>query len=68
MYYGDYCSGSNPCETSNKGVLNTTSGQFTIYQTQISDSDYYYYRFFSPGVPDTGAKYEIYLDVYDKSR
>ena len=62
-YYGEYCSGSSPCSTSSKGELNTDTGEFTIYRALPTDADYYYYKFYSSGTPDTGRKYEIILHV-----
>ena len=67
-YYNDYCSGSSPCDTSTKGELNITTGEFTIYNVEFTDDDYYYYDFYiDGGSPDTGHKYEINLIVYGKS-
>ena len=60
LYYNDYCSGISPCVTSTKGHLNTTTGEFTIYNVEMTDYDYYYYDFYiDRGSSDTGHKYEI---------
>ena len=38
-----------------------------IFETQLSDADYYYYRFYiNGGSPNTGSKYVINLDVNGK--
>ena len=67
-YYNDYCSGSSPCDTSTKGELNISTGEFTIYNVEFTDDDYYYYDFYiDGGSPDTGHKYEINVIVYGKS-
>ena len=64
-YFNDYCSASSPCDTSSKGTLNSITGTFTIYDTQISDEGFYYYNFFiDDGSASTGRKYEIELEVY----
>ena len=66
-YYNEYCSGSSPCESSEKGELNVDTGSLTINKVQISDENYYYYDFYiDGGTPDTGHKYEIHLGVYGK--
>ena len=65
LYYNDYCSGSSPCDSSSKGTINPTTGIFTIYNAQIYDEGFYYYRFYiRNGSPNTGYKYEITLEVY----
>ena len=65
QYYNDYCSGASPCNTSSKGELNVDTGELTIYSVATSDEGFYYYEFFiESGTPDTGSKYEIYVDVY----
>ena len=65
LYYNGYCSGSSPCETSEKGQLNMTTGEFTIHSVELTDDDYYYYNFYiGGGSPDTGHKYEINLTVF----
>ena len=67
-YYNDYCSGSSPCNESTKGELNITTGEFTIYNVELTSDDYYYYTFYiEGGSPDTGQKYEINLIVNGKS-
>ena len=66
-YYGGYCSAPSPCDEadkSDKGVLDTTTGTFTIHYVELSDEDFYYYKFGSES--DTGTKYEYYLEVYGK--
>ena len=45
-YYNDYCSESSPCGTSEKGHLNISTGEFTIYSVKLIDDDYYYYDFY----------------------
>ena len=66
-YYNDYCSGSSPCDTSTKGELNTTTGEFTIHSVELADDDYYYYYFYiNGGSFDTGRKFEINLTVSGK--
>ena len=68
-YYNEYCSGSSPCETSDKGELNTTTGGFTIFNAQFTDTDYYYYTFYiSAEEPNTGTKYEINLHIGSKEK
>ena len=66
IYYGDYCSWGTSCETSDKGELDIDTGKFTIFQSQIVDEGFYYYKFYVPGDPDTGTKYELNLTVYDQ--
>ena len=67
FYFNDYCSGSSPCGMSNKARLNVTTGELIIYGAQLSDADYYYYRFYiNGGSPNTGSKYVISLDVNGK--
>ena len=66
-YYDDYCSSSSRCSTSEKGELNTDTGGLTIKSVELSDDDYYYYRFLNPGSYDTGIKFEYNLDVYGES-
>ena len=69
LYYNDYCSGTSPCDTSNKGKLNVNTGEFTIYSMAISDEGFYYYQFYIDGGPaDTGYKYETEIEVYGKLR
>ena len=64
-YYNDYCSARSPCYSSSKGILNSITGTFTIYNTQIYDEGFYYYDSYrGNGSPDTGHKYEITLEVY----
>ena len=46
LYYNKYCSGNDPCETSEKVKLDANTGSLTINQVQLSDEGYYYYRFF----------------------
>ena len=64
LYYNEFCSGSIPCNTSSKVVLNTTTGELTIYSVNISSEGFYYYYFYIDGTPDTGHKYEIIMEVY----
>ena len=67
LYYNDYCSGSSTCKTSEKGHLNKTTGEFTIYSVELTDDDYNYYDFYiSRGSANTGLKYEINLTVSGK--
>ena len=67
LYYNDYCSGSSPCKTSEKGQLNTTTGEFTIHSVEMTDDAYYFYYFYIyGGSPDTGHKYEINMTVSGK--
>ena len=67
QYYNDYCSGTSPCDTSSKGQLNVTTGEFTIYSVAISDEGFYYYDFYiDGGTADTGNKYEIHMEVYGR--
>ena len=67
LYYNEYCSGSSPCDSSEKVELNVDTGSLTINKVQISDENYYYYDFYiGGGMPDTGHKYEIHLGVYGK--
>ena len=67
LYYNEYCSGSSPCETSEKGELNLNTGSLTINKVQLSDEDFYYYYFYiDGGSADTGHKYEAQLIVYGK--
>ena len=66
-YYNEYCSGSSPCESSEKFELDLNTGSLTINKVQLSDEDYYYYEFYiDGGRADTGHKYEIQLRVYRK--
>ena len=64
LYYNEFCSGSSPCNTSSKGVLNITTEELTIYSVNISSEGFYYYYFHIDGTPDTGHKYEIIMEVY----
>ena len=68
QYFNQYCSGSNPCQSSSKGVLDSKTGTMTIYSVKITDEDYYYYYFSTYGrvTQDTGEKYEIKVEVYGK--
>ena len=67
-YYNEYCSGSSRCSTSEKGSLNTDTGEFTMNGVELSDDDYYYYKFYAPDSSvDTGVKYEYSLEVYGES-
>ena len=68
QYFNQYCSGSNSCQTSSKGVLDSKTGTMTIYSVKITDEDYYYYYFSTYGrvTQDTGEKYEIKVEVYGK--
>ena len=47
------------------GELNIQDGDLTIYQADQDDEDFYYYRFDATAneVQNTGAKYEIQLDI-----
>ena len=64
LYYNEFCSGSSPCNTSSKGVLNITTGELTIYSVKISNEGFYYYQFYiERGTPDTGRNYEIDREV-----
>lgn len=66
-YFNWYCDQSSPCSTSNKGELDVTNGEFTIYQPQFSDRDYYYYHFYRIEGDSGGDDYEIQLRVFGKS-
>ena len=67
LYYNEYCSGSSPCNLSEKVELNVDTGSITINKVQISDEDFYYYHFYiDGGTADTGHKYEIRLEVHGK--
>ena len=67
LYYDDYCSRSSPCDTSSKGQLNISTGDFTIHKVSLKDDGFYYYDYFiDGGTPNTGPKYEIDLVVYGK--
>ena len=64
-YYNDYCLNDIHCETSEKGELNTDTGDFTIHSVELIDDGYYYYRFYVDNDnPDTGSKYEYNMEVY----
>ena len=64
-YYNEYCSEISSCKTSRKGQLNTTTGELTIHQVELSDDAYYFYSFYGVSY-DTGWKYEINLTVSGK--
>ena len=65
LYYNEYCTGSNSCDSSSEGELNLNTGTFIIYNSQISDEGFYYYDFYiNGGSSDTGHKYEIELEIY----
>ena len=65
LYYNEYCSDVSPCDSSSEGELEPTTGTFTIYNTQISDEGFYYYKFYiNGGSASTGQKYEIELETY----
>ena len=69
QYYGDYCSGSEPCNASMKAEFDSNNGNLLIYALNLTeDEDYYYYEFtsFDTRQEDTGLKYEIYLEVFGK--
>ena len=63
-YYNDYCLNDTHCKTSDKGELNTDTGDFTIHSVELTDDDYYYYKFYKLNSSDTGHKYEYNLEVY----
>ena len=68
-YYGDYCSGIEPCLTSTKGEMDSNNGNLRIYAMNLTeDEDYYYYEFtsFDSRQEDTGLKFEVYLEVFGK--
>ena len=56
QHFNHYCSGSNPCQSSSKGALDSKTGIMTIYSVKITDEDYYYYYFSTYGrvTQDTG--------------
>ena len=68
QYFNEYCSGPGySCSESDKGELSISDGILTIYQVELSDSDYYYYRFYAPtSVMDTGSSYQYNIFVYGK--
>ena len=69
QYYGNYCWGSEPCNTSMKAEIDSNNGNLLIYALNLTeDEDYYYYEFtsFDTRQEDTGLKYEIYLEVFGK--
>ena len=69
LYYDEYCSGSNQCNTSSEVELNVDTGELTIYSVSVSDEGFYYYYFYiESGTVDTGRKYEIELKIYGKSK
>ena len=49
-------------------MLNSTTGELTIFELDISDEAYFYYNFATncTGVHDTGDAYEIFLTVNGK--
>ena len=68
QYYDDYCEGSDKCGQSSKGDIKIETGALIIYNVSFDDEAFYYYTFWvDDDVPDTGNKYEIYLEVYGKS-
>ena len=67
LYGDEYCPGKGRCNISRKVKLNVTTGELTIYSTEMSDEGFYYYYFYgSSGASDTGHKYEIHMEVYGK--
>ena len=68
QYYGDFCTGIEPCYVTDKGQLDTTTGELTLYRVNVTDEGFYYYEFtsFDTRFEDTGIKYEIHLEVYGK--
>ena len=69
MYLDNYCVPPDLyCRTSEKGMLNSTTGELTIFQLDVTDEAYFYYNFATScaGVQDTGDAYEIFLTVNGK--
>ena len=69
VYLDNYCVPPDLyCRTSEKGMLNSTTGELTIFELDISDEEYFYYNFATSctGVIDTGSAYEIFLTVNGK--
>ena len=67
LYYDEYCSRTDTCNTSTKGKLNVGTGEMTIYSVTISDEGFYYYYFYREGgSSNTGHKYEIEMNVHGK--
>ena len=68
-YYSDYCCIKQKCGVSEKGELNTDTGELTIYNVTNVDEAFYYYSFWvDENVPDTGKKYEQDLEVFGRWR
>ena len=65
-YNNKYCSGSSPCESSEKFELDLNTGSLTINKVQLSDEDYYYYDVFTNDLRRFGYIYEIQVEVYGK--
>ena len=66
-YFDEYCSThASPCFSSDKVNLDVTTGRLTFHNTNVTDEDNYYYKFYGEDAIDTGYKYEIQLFVYSK--
>ena len=68
QYFNQYCSANSPCQSSDKGVLDSKTGTMTIHSVNIIDEDFYYYYFSTYGrvTQDTGEKYEIKVEIFGK--
>ena len=69
VYADNYCVPPDLyCRTSEKGMLNATTRELTIYELDITDEAYFYYSFSTSceGVQDTGEAYEIFMTVNGK--
>ena len=66
VYLDNYCLPPDlHCRTSEKGMLNATTGELTIFELDVTDEAYFYYNFATScaGVKDTGDAYEMFLTV-----
>ena len=63
-YFKVYC--SENCNASNRVSLDITTGDLTIFEVNLRDEDYYYYKYSLSGENEVGSKYEIQLEVSSK--
>ena len=67
QYFNGYCKTPTNCDESNKVFLNINTGELVFSNVSLNDEGNYFYWFWVDStIPDTGVKYQIYLEVYGK--